>query len=83
VLNQQGRAYFEMNDFQSAQRCLELMQIVEPHRMKGLDLLSTVYWQLKKEVKLAHLAQRAVDFNRMSPESWCIVGNCFFSSEGA
>lgn len=77
VLNQQGRAYFEMNDFQSARRCLELMQTVEPHRMKGLDLLSTVYWQLKKEVELAHLAQRAVDFNKMCPEAWCVVGNCF------
>lgn len=77
VLNQQGRAYFEMNDFNSARRCLELMQAVEPHRMQGLDLLSTVYWQLKKEVELAHLAQRAVDFDNMCPEAWCVVGNCF------
>jgi anaphase-promoting complex subunit 3 len=77
VLNQQGRAYFEMNDFNSARRCLELMQSVEPHRMQGLDLLSTVYWQLKKEVELAHLAQRAVDFDNHCPEAWCVVGNCF------
>ena len=45
--------------------------------MKGLELLSTVLWQLKKEVELAHLAQRVVDFDRLSPEAWCVVGNCF------
>lgn len=77
VLNQQGRAHFEMNDFLGASRCLELMHSVEPHRMKGLDLLSTVYWQVKKEVELAHLAQNTVDFDSKCPEAWCIVGNCF------
>mmetsp|Transcript_17650 Transcript_17650/g.40705 ORF Transcript_17650/g.40705 Transcript_17650/m.40705 type:complete len:944 (-) Transcript_17650:137-2968(-) len=77
VLNQEGRAYFEMAEYQNAQRCLEMMQTVEPHRMKGLELLSTVLWQLKKEVELAHLAQKVVDFDRLSPEAWCVVGNCF------
>mmetsp|Transcript_40977 Transcript_40977/g.98817 ORF Transcript_40977/g.98817 Transcript_40977/m.98817 type:complete len:788 (+) Transcript_40977:134-2497(+) len=77
VLHQEGRAYFEMADYENAQRSLELMQRVEPHRMKGLELLSTVLWQLKKEVEIAHLAQKAVDFDRLSPEAWCVVGNCF------
>ena len=45
--------------------------------MKGLELLSTKLWQLKKEVDLSNLAQRVIDFDRMSPESWCVVGNCF------
>jgi anaphase-promoting complex subunit 3 len=39
--------------------------------------LSTVYWHLKKEVELSHLAQRVVDWDRTAPESWCVVGNCF------
>lgn len=77
VLHYEGRAYFEMADYQKAQRSLQLMERVEPYRMKGLELLSTVLWQLKKEVDLAHLAQRAVDFDRLSPEAWCVVGNCF------
>jgi anaphase-promoting complex subunit 3 len=77
VLNQEGRAYFEMADYKNAQRSLELMQRLEPHRMKGLDLLSTVFWQLKKDVEIAHLAQTAVDFDRLCPEAWCVVGNCF------
>ena len=77
VQHQVGRAYFETADYQSAQRALENMQRVEPHRMKGLEVLSTTLWHLKKEVELSHLAQRAVDFDRTSPESWCVVGNCF------
>ncbi|CAB9525760.1 cycle protein 27 homolog [Seminavis robusta] len=81
ILHQQGRAHFEMNDFLGASRCLELMQSVEPHRMKGLDLLSTVYWQLKKEVELAHLAQKTVDFDNKCPEAWCIVGYEFTAQE--
>mmetsp|Transcript_2334 Transcript_2334/g.3525 ORF Transcript_2334/g.3525 Transcript_2334/m.3525 type:complete len:267 (+) Transcript_2334:1-801(+) len=53
------------------------MQQLDPHRMKGLELLSTTLYLLKKEVDLSNLAQRAVDFDRMSPETWCVVGNCF------
>jgi len=77
ALHQQGRAHLELNDFASAHRCLEYMQVQDPGRMQGLELLSTVYWQLKKEIELAHLAQRAVDWDRLAPETWCIVGNCF------
>jgi anaphase-promoting complex subunit 3 len=77
VQHQVGRAYFYSVDYANAQRALETMQEVEPHRMKGLDLLSTTYYLLKKEVELSNLAQRAVEFDRMAPETWCIVGNCF------
>lgn len=77
VLHQQGRAFLEKGDFLSAQRCLEQMQKVDPGRMQGLELLSTVYWQLKKEIDLANLAQRAMDWDFESPEAHCISGNCF------
>lgn len=77
VQHQVGRAYFFSVDYANAQRALETMQEVEPHRMKGLELLSTTLYLLKKEVELSNLAQRAVEFDRMSPETWCIVGNCF------
>jgi len=77
VQHQIGKAYFEMSDYQNAERALVKMQHLEPHRMKGLDILSTTLWHLKKEVELSDLAQKAVDFNRMAPEAWVIVGNCF------
>jgi len=77
VLHQQGRAFLEQGDFLSAQRCLEHMHKVDPGRMEGLELLSTVYWQLKKEVDLSNLAQRTMDWDYESPQAHCVVGNCF------
>ena len=77
VLHQQGKAHLEKGDFLSAQRCLELLHRLDPARMPGLELLSTVYWQLKKEIDLANLAQRALDWDFDSPEAHCIAGNCF------
>lgn len=77
VQHQVGKAYFEIADYKNAQRSLEHMQSIEPHRMKGLEVLSTTLWHLKKEVELSYLAQRAIDFDRTSPEAWCVVGNCF------
>lgn len=66
-----------MSDYQNAETALVKMQQLEPHRMKGLDVLSTTLWHLKKEVELSDLAQRAVDFDRMAPQAWFVVGNCF------
>jgi anaphase-promoting complex subunit 3 len=77
VLHQQGRAFLEQGDFMSAQRCFEFMHSIDPGRMQGLELLSTVYWQLKKEVDLANLAQRTMDWDYESPQAHCISGNCF------
>jgi anaphase-promoting complex subunit 3 len=77
VLHQEGRAFLEQGDFFSAQRCFEFMQSVDPGRMQGLELLSTVYWQLKKEIDLANLAQRAMDWDFLSPQAHCVAGNCF------
>ena len=77
VLHQVGRAHFEMADYQGAIRYLQIMEQLEPHRMKGLEVLSTALWQTKREVELSHLAQRVVDFDRFSAEVWCVVGNCF------
>lgn len=77
VLHQQGRALLEQGDFVSAQRSFEYMHAIDPGRMQGLELLSTVYWQLKKEVDLANLAQRTMDWDFESPHAHCVAGNCF------
>ena len=45
--------------------------------MRGLELLSTSLWQLKKDVELCFLSQEVVAFDRKSPQVWCVVGNCF------
>jgi anaphase-promoting complex subunit 3 len=77
VQHQVGRAYLALPDYTNAQRALETMQKLEPHRMKGLELLSTTLYLLKKDVELSNLSQRVVNFDQMSPETWCVVGNFF------
>ena len=44
---------------------------------QGMEVYSTVLWHLKREVDLAHLAQRAIQLDRRSAHAWAIVGNCF------
>ncbi|DBA01288.1 TPA: hypothetical protein N0F65_001793 [Lagenidium giganteum] len=75
--HQIGRAYFEMADYNQAHEVFRAMHREEPHRMAGLDLYSTTLWHLKKEVELSYLAQQVTDFDRLSPEAWCVAGNCF------
>ena len=53
------------------------MQQAEPHRMAGLEILSTALWHLKEEVELCYLAQLVSEFDKHAPEVWCVVGNCF------
>lgn len=50
---------------------------LEPFRVKGLEILSTALWHLKRERDLAALAQQCVDIDKEAPEVWCVVGNCF------
>lgn len=50
---------------------------VDPCRLKGLEVYSTVLWHCKREVELAQLAQTASSLDRQSPYAWCVLGNCF------
>ena len=56
---------------------LREMLRLEPHRVKGLEILSTALWHLKKEKDLAALAQQCIEVDKFSAEVWCVVGNCF------
>jgi anaphase-promoting complex subunit 3 len=50
---------------------------LEPFRVAGTEILSTALWHLKRDKELCALAQQVVEIDKMSPESWCVVGNCF------
>jgi anaphase-promoting complex subunit 3 len=50
---------------------------VDPYRLRGLEVYSTVLWHCKREVELAQLAQNASSLDRHSPYAWCTMGNCF------
>ena len=77
VLNQVGRAHFEMVQYAEALRAFEQAQAIEPHRLCGMEVHSTILWHLKREVALCYLAKRALDFERTSAYACCVVGNCF------
>ncbi|TMW60581.1 hypothetical protein Poli38472_000623 [Pythium oligandrum] len=72
-----GRAHFELADYKQAQYVFRALYQGEQYRMAGLDLYSTTLWHLKKEVGLSYLAQQVTEFDKLSPEAWCVAGNCF------
>ncbi|KAL6078765.1 cell division cycle protein 27 [Balamuthia mandrillaris] len=77
VLCNVGRAYFEMTNHQEAERHYEEVRKKEPYRVEGMEIYSTILWHLRKEVELSFLAQQLTELDRMAPQSWCAVGNCF------
>jgi len=77
VLQAIGQTYYEMVDYQSAERIFQQLRQIDPCRLEGLEVYSTVLWHMKKEVELSNLAQEAVSLDRHSPIAWCIMGNCF------
>lgn len=72
-----GRAFFEMVDYAQSAVAYEWAHQVDPHRLEGMEVYSTVLWHLKREVDLSHLAQMAISLDRRSAHAWAIVGNCF------
>ena len=72
-----GRAYAEMVNYPEARRAFEWSRSVCPHRLDGMEVYSTVLWHLKKEIELSYLAQECVALDRLAPQTWCVLGNCF------
>ena len=77
VLAQLGRAYFEQAEYGKAHTVFEEMRSVDPGRIEGLEIFSTVLWHLRKEVDLCYLAQQAMELERTAWQCSCVVGNCF------
>ena len=77
ALMQLGRAYFEMVNYHSAALAFEQARKVDPYRLTGVEVYSTVLWHMKREIDLSALAQEAIALDRHSPAAWCVMGNCF------
>ena len=50
---------------------------LEPQRIEGLDIYSTVLWHLQSEVALSSLAQDVTEFDKLSPQ--VIMGAVLYS----
>ncbi|XP_062229283.1 cell division cycle protein 27 homolog B-like isoform X2 [Phragmites australis] len=77
VLCQVGKAYFELVDYLEADHYFELAHRLSPCTLEGMDIYSTVLYHLNEEMRLSYLAQELISIDRLSPQAWCAVGNCF------
>ncbi|XP_077210505.1 cell division cycle protein 27 homolog B-like [Tasmannia lanceolata] len=77
VLSQVGKSYFELVDYFEADRAFSLARRASPYSLEGMDIYSTVLYHLKEEMKLSYLAQELISTDRLSPQAWCAIGNCY------
>lgn len=72
-----ARCLFEIAKYGECEQMYENMRKQEPYRLEGLEYYSTCLWHLKKQVELCRLSNYALERNIQSPETWCILGNCY------
>ncbi|KAJ7969551.1 Cell division cycle protein 27 like B [Quillaja saponaria] len=77
VLSQVGKAYFELVDYLEAECVFSLARQTTPYSLEGMDIYSTVLYHLKEDMKLSYLAQELISTDRLAPQSWCAMGNCY------
>ncbi|CAI8584686.1 unnamed protein product [Vicia faba] len=76
VLSQVGKVYCEF-DYLEADRAFGLARQITPYNLEAMDVYSTVLYHLKEDMKLSYLAQELVHSDRLAPQSWCAMGNCY------
>ncbi|CAF2156684.1 unnamed protein product [Brassica rapa subsp. trilocularis] len=77
VLSQVGKAHFELIDYLEAEKAFRLARQASPYSLEGMDIYSTVLYHLKEDMKLSYLAQELISTDRLAPQSWCAMGNCY------
>eukprot|EP01061_Rhynchopus_euleeides_P019950 TRINITY_DN32698_c0_g2_i1.p1 TRINITY_DN32698_c0_g2~~TRINITY_DN32698_c0_g2_i1.p1 ORF type:complete len:588 (+),score=173.95 TRINITY_DN32698_c0_g2_i1:193-1956(+) len=71
-----GTAFYDEGCHSKAAECFELMRRLTPTKIDGkLALYSSCLWQQQREKDLAHLAQEAVQMNKLSLVTQIIMGN--------
>eukprot|EP00929_Paragymnodinium_shiwhaense_P102288 TRINITY_DN65491_c0_g1_i2.p1 TRINITY_DN65491_c0_g1~~TRINITY_DN65491_c0_g1_i2.p1 ORF type:complete len:785 (-),score=204.86 TRINITY_DN65491_c0_g1_i2:43-2397(-) len=75
----EARCHFELTNYrQAADIYAKLCDAGKLHyRTVGLEYYSTALWHLRERMTLGHLAQQVLEWDRMQPQVWCVVGNCF------
>lgn len=77
VQGQIGRLHYERRDYDRAANIFQELHRKEPNRMELMEIYSTVLWQLQREVQLSALAQDLRAQDKLSPITWCVLGNSF------
>lgn len=77
VLSNMARAHFELHNYLKAEKIYLELRREYPYHLEGLEFYSTTLWHLQKEIGLSALAQELTEYDKLAPETWCVVGNCF------
>ncbi|KAH9212295.1 hypothetical protein DL95DRAFT_436832 [Leptodontidium sp. 2 PMI_412] len=77
VLSQMGRAHFEQANYAEAARTFAMARVIAPLCVECMDIYSASLWHLKHDVDLAFLSYELVNLDRLSPQTWCALGNSF------
>ena len=72
-----GKCYFEQIKYKEAEKYFSTALKLECYRMEGLEYYSTCLWHLRKSGELTKLSRHVLDMSQYSPETWCVVGNCY------
>ncbi len=59
-----GTAHFNMAHYNESEAAFRRARKIEPHRLAGMEIYSTVLWFLKREHELCYLAQEVVATDR-------------------
>ncbi|KAH0792245.1 TPR Domain containing protein [Histomonas meleagridis] len=81
-----GLYYFKCAKYNEAAPIFARLYQLHPHTIEGIDIYSTVLWQLKDERTLDQLARRAIELAPSRAEPWIAVGNLLslqHNTEGA
>ncbi|EIW70360.1 hypothetical protein TREMEDRAFT_28684 [Tremella mesenterica DSM 1558] len=76
-LEMMARALYEMAHYTAAQRVYGRLLALDPHRLNGMEHLSTLLWHLSDAPALSHLSQTLMSVSREAPQTWIAAGNCF------
>lgn len=72
-----AHAYYEDRNYEESTRIFREIHKKEPHRTHLMEVYSSGLWHLQREVELSALAQDLIAQDKLSPVTWCALGNCF------
>lgn len=74
---QLAKANAELVRYETAAQHFQKARSLDRQRLDDLEIYSTVLWHMKKETDLMYLAHELMSIDRLAPQSWCVLGNCF------
>ena len=72
-----ARCLFEQVKYSEAAQRYEKSLKLEPYRLDGIEYYNTCLWHLKRQHQLVTLSNYALEKAPNTPETMCIVGNCY------